>query len=94
MLKPTMNHHYRRIRFLWAFLSILAVSSCATVPQNFSDEVASSPQLEVAPQMASPAAPPPPTPDSVPQKQPQLIKRAQLTLVVKSLDDTLEWSRL
>ncbi|WP_413167006.1 DUF4349 domain-containing protein [Capilliphycus salinus ALCB114379] len=85
-----MNHHNCKISVFGAFLSILALSSCATVPQNFSDQVASSPQLEVAPQMANSAAPPPPAPDSVPQKQPQLIKRAQLTLVVQSLNETLE----
>lgn len=69
------------------------MTSCASAPSSFSDKVMSSPQLqEVAPQAAAPPADPPPpqpSPDSVPQKQPQLIKRAELTLVVQSLDETL-----
>ncbi|WP_082172575.1 DUF4349 domain-containing protein [Limnoraphis robusta] len=91
-----MNHHYSRTRFFWALLSIISLSSCASAPQNFSGESGSSPQLEVAPQIADIAPAPPaisppssPPPDAVPQKQPQLIKRAQLTLVVQSLDEIM-----
>lgn len=91
-----MNHHYSRTRFFWALLSIISLSSCASAPKNFSGESASSPQLEVAPQIADIAPAPPaisppssPPPDAVPQKQPQLIKRAQLTLVVQSLDEIM-----
>jgi hypothetical protein len=91
-----MNYPHSRIRFLWALVSIISLSSCASAPQNFSGESGSSPQLEVAPQIADIApAPPPISPpssppaDAVPQKQPQLIKRAQLTLVVQSLDEIM-----
>ncbi|ERT09746.1 hypothetical protein M595_0352 [Lyngbya aestuarii BL J] len=83
-----MNNDNHKIRFLWAFLSIFALTSCASAPSSFSEEMTSSPQLEQAvPQ--SVAGSPPSSPDSIPQQKPQLIKRAELTLVVQSLDETL-----
>ena len=74
--------------FLWLMVSILALSSCAQANKAKQMSPASAPLATADSLEMANSAPPPTTTE--PKKQSQLIKRAQLTLIVQSIHQTTE----
>lgn len=74
--------------FLWLMVSILALSSCAQANKAKQMSPASAPLATADSLEMANSAPPPTTTE--PKRQSQLIKRAQLTLIVQSIHQTTE----